>query len=91
MGEDDWADPEGRALAVALDGRMIEDEDGETSPDRFLLLLNAAEAPVTFALPSGRARWRVVLTSGEPDETPELTAERTVTVEGRALLLMQSS
>ena len=61
---EDWQDPSARTLAVALDGRQIEDAEGETTSDRFLLLLNAHYEPVEFAIPPGRAKWDAVLTTG---------------------------
>ena len=51
------AGPPCRALAVALDGRQIEDADGETTDDRFLLLLNAHHEPVKFTVPPGPDAW----------------------------------
>jgi pullulanase/glycogen debranching enzyme len=90
MTAEDWEDPDARALAVALDGRQIEDAEGETTSDRFLLLLNAHDAAVKFTIPSVRAKWEPVLTTGRVEETPKLTA-RTVTLEARSLLLLHSS
>ena len=90
MTVDDWEDPDARALAVALDGRQIEDAEGETTSDRFILLLNAHDEAVKFTIPSVRAQWEPVLTTGRVEETPKLRA-RTVTLEARSLLLMHSS
>jgi isoamylase len=90
MSAQDWQDPFARALAVALDGRQIEDAEGETSSDRFLLLLNAHYEPVRFTIPRGPAKWSAVLTTGKPDETPKLTSRRTITLEARSLLLLHS-
>jgi isoamylase len=91
MHEEDWENPELKSLAVALDGRQIEDADAETSPDRFLLLISSEHEGTVFTLPPGPRDWKVVLGSGEPDETPEVTAERTVAVEARSLLLLHRS
>jgi glycogen operon protein len=90
MAPEDWQDPSAHSLAVALDGRLIEDADGETSSDRFLLLLNAHYEPVTFTIPVGRRGWKAVLTSSGPDDTPQITSTGTITVEPRALLLLHS-
>jgi glycogen operon protein len=94
METSDWQDPHARALAMALDGRRIEDADGGTTQDRFLLLLNGHHQPVEFTIPRGRQAWSAVLTTGEPDETPSLTAKvktkRTITLEARSLLLLHS-
>jgi isoamylase len=88
MTADDWQDPSGKTLAVALDGRQIEDGEGDTSRDRFLLLLNAHHEPVEFAIPPGHAQWHVVLTSGGPDDSPEISPEGTITTDARSLLLL---
>ncbi len=90
MEQPDWENPETNSLAVALDGRHIEDSEGETSRDRYLLLLNAHWEAVEFTIPPGGGHWFVVLTSGEPDETPEVSPERTITLEPRSMLLMHS-
>ena len=86
----DWEDPETNSLAVALDGRHIEDAEGETSRDRYLLLLNAYWEPVEFRIAPGGGHWFTVLTSGEPDETPEISKDRTITVDARSVLLLHS-
>jgi isoamylase len=90
MAEEDWERPETNSLAVALDGRHIEDADGETSRDRYLLLLNAHWEPVQFTIPPGGGHWFTVLTSGEPAETPEIGRDRVVTLQARSLLLLHS-
>ena len=59
MKEEDWQDPHAKTLAVSLDGRQIEDAEGETGSERFLLLLNAHFEPVSSPSPSagGPGRW----------------------------------
>ena len=89
MDADDWQSLATNTLAVALDGRHIEDAEGETSRDRYLLLLNAHWEPVRFALPGGSRHWFAVLTSGEPDSTPEIS-DGTIALDGRTLLLLHS-
>jgi glycogen operon protein len=91
MTAEDWQDPAARALAMAIDGRQIEDSDGETTSDRFLLLLNAHYEPVEFVLPPGRAKWDAVLTTGPIEKTPKLTRRRTVALDARSLLLLHSA
>ena len=90
MQQADWESAETNCLAVALDGRHIEDAEGETSRDRYLLLLNAHWGPVEFCIPPGGGHWFTVLTSGAPDDTPEISPQRTITVEARSLLLLHS-
>jgi glycogen operon protein len=87
MEDPDWQDPDIRTLAVALDGRRVVDDDGATSPDRFLLCINAFWEPVEFTLP-GSPRWHVVLsTSDSPAEELE---SATATVAARSMLLLQT-
>ena len=90
MQPEDWENPETNSLAVALDGRHIEDSDGETSRDRYLLLLNAHWEDVEFTIAPGGGYWFVVLTSGEPGDSPEVGRDRRITVEGRSLMLLHS-
>ncbi|HET9058824.1 MAG TPA: glycogen debranching protein GlgX [Acidimicrobiales bacterium] len=91
MSSEDWQDPQAHALMVALDGRQIEDAEGETSSDRFLLLLNAHYEPVKFSIPPGRAQWQTVLTTGLVEDTPKVTGRRTISVGARSFLLLHSS
>ncbi|HET6873319.1 MAG TPA: glycogen debranching protein GlgX, partial [Acidimicrobiales bacterium] len=89
MQEDDWQSPETNSLAVSLDGRRIEDAEGETSVDHYLLLLNGHWEPVVFTVPRGGAHWFTVLTSGNPGQA-EIKPDRTVELEARSLLLLHS-
>jgi isoamylase len=90
MAPTDWESLPTNSLAVALDGRNIADAEGETSGDRYLLLLNAHWEPVEFTLPGGRRPWFAVLTSGRPGCIPEVTTAPDITLEGRSLLLLHS-
>ena len=90
MTADDWQNPMARTLAVALDGRQIADVEGDTSRDRFLLLLNAHHEPVEFKIPARRGLWKAVLTTGGPDDTPEIGPDGTILLDSRALLLLHS-
>ena len=90
MSADDWQNPMARTLAVALDGRQIADVEGDTSRDRFLLLLNAHHEPVEFKIPARRTVWKAVLTTGGPDDTPEIAPGGTILLDSRALLLLHS-
>jgi isoamylase len=90
MAEDDWSNPEIRALAIALDGRRIEDAEGETNSDRYLLLLNSHWEPVEFTVAPGSGAWFVVLTSTELGDGDFLGTERHMTVEGRSLMLLHN-
>jgi glycogen operon protein len=90
MEEEDWENPETRALAVALNGRRIEDAEGETNYDRYLLLLNSHWEPVEFTIASRGGVWFVVLTSTEPDDTPAMSTDKKIAVAGRSLMLMHN-
>jgi isoamylase len=89
MQEDDWQSPETNSLAVSLDGRRIEDAEGETSVDHYLLLLNGHWEPVVFTIPRGGGHWFTVLTSGDPTQA-EIGSDRTVQLDARSLLLLHS-
>ncbi|GAA0614844.1 glycogen debranching protein GlgX [Sporichthya brevicatena] len=90
MQAEDWQNPIAKTLAVALDGRLIEDADGETTRDRLLLLINAHFEPVEFTIPTGRGSWRVVLTTDDPDPIDPLSAGDVIAVRDRSLLLLHS-
>jgi glycogen operon protein len=87
---EDW-ETSTNALTIALDGRVIEDEEGDIRPDRFLLLLNAHHESIDFTIPPVASAWHAVLTSSELDNSPEATPDRTVTLESRSLLLLHSN
>jgi glycogen operon protein len=91
MTDEDWQNPISKTLAVALDGRQIADEDGDTSRDRFLLLVNAHDEPVEFTIPTGGSTWQVVLTTDDPVEIPPLRAGDAISVCDRSLLLLHST
>jgi glycogen operon protein len=88
MTEEDWQVPHAKTLAVSLDGRQIEDAEGEKGRARFLLLLNAHFEPVKFTTPLGRGDWQVVLTSGEPDDSPSIQRGGRIEVADRSFLLL---
>ena len=92
MSDDDWRDAGSKTLAVALDGRQIEDADGDTSADRFLLLVNAHHEPVDFTVPTGgRRRWQVVLTTDDPDPIEPVSGGDVLSVRDRTILLLRTS
>jgi glycogen operon protein len=90
MSDDDWHNPIAKTLAVALDGRLIEDEEGDTSRDRLLLLINAHYEPVEFTIPVGRGPWSVVLTTDDPDPIPPVSAGDVLPVRDRSMLLLHN-
>jgi glycogen operon protein len=70
MAEDEWKNPELRFLGLRLAGDAVEDVDerGERiTDDTLLILFNANDGPVRFALPAcpPGQRWRLVLDTRE--------------------------
>jgi glycogen operon protein len=97
MSTADWRDPEVRALAIRLSGQEMEEVDAQGAPltdDTFLILLNAGPDPVHFVLPDchpGEGWEPVVDTAVAPAGLlPLLEAGGTVSVVGRALLLLRA-
>jgi glycogen operon protein len=88
MGPADWESPDNHSLAVALDGRQIEDADGETSRDRYLLLLNGHWDPVAFSIRTGGGHWFTVLSSADPAAEETVWSGGTMEVPGRSLVLL---
>jgi isoamylase len=91
MVEADWQDPSAKTLAISLDGRQIEDAEGDADGERFLVLLNAHYEPVTFTLPLGHPDWRIVLSSVEPSEAPAVPDGNILEVADRSFLLLMAT
>ncbi|HSM19129.1 MAG TPA: glycogen debranching protein GlgX [Hyphomicrobiales bacterium] len=88
MAEEDWHDPAAKALATML--------AAETEPV-MLLLFNAAEEPVEFALPElpGASRWRVLVDTAQETGRPEanknnLPPDEPVTLIARAAMVLEA-
>jgi glycogen operon protein len=67
MTQADWANPESRALGMLLLGKQLAERDDRGAPledDDLLLLLNAGEEAVEFALPG--AGWQLLLDTATP-------------------------
>ncbi len=90
MVEADWQDASAKTLAISLDGRQIEDAEGDKDGERFLVLLNAHYEPVTFTLPPGHSDWQIVLSSVEPSEAPSVQDGNVLTVADRSFLLLMA-
>ncbi|MGZ5384921.1 MAG: hypothetical protein ACXWH0_13170, partial [Acidimicrobiia bacterium] len=58
MTEGDWKSGFARSLAV-----LIDDPDSADPTEKFYLMLNAADEPMTFVLPAGS--WELALSAGE--------------------------
>jgi isoamylase len=96
MAPADWDSGFGQAIAVFLNGSGIHSPDLHGKPvvdDNFLLLFNAANEPVDFALPDDEyaASWEVVVdtdvAAGHPDS---LAAGATLTLEGRSTKVLRA-
>jgi glycogen operon protein len=67
MTQADWTNPESRALGMLLLGKQLAERDDRGAPledDDLLLLLNAGEEAVEFALPG--AGWQLLLDTATP-------------------------
>ncbi|HEY0870053.1 MAG TPA: glycogen debranching protein GlgX [Acidothermaceae bacterium] len=92
MSDDDWQDGGRRALTVALDRRRIQDADGDTTRDRFLLFVNGHDHPLDFTIPpGGHHDWRVVLTTGSPEPVGPVKSGDNLSVRDRSMLLLHSA
>ena len=91
MADQDWQDPSAKTLAISLDGRLIEDAEGDWDGERFLVLINAHFEPVAFTIPGQRSGWEIVLSSLEPAETPALRDGNVLDVPDRSFLLLMAA
>jgi isoamylase len=89
MQEQDWDGPP--VLAVGLDGRHIEDIDGETTDERLLLLVNAHHEAVEFTVPGRSASWSEVLSTDPGTDPGDVRSGQVRTLEPRTLVVLQRS
>jgi len=99
MADEDWDDPEAKALQVRLSGEaglMHLTARGEQEPDdSFLLLLNAAHEDVPFRLSREEdgCRWDVLVNTANDDGAPDASfapgAEVAVTARSLWLLILR--
>ena len=87
MQEQDWDGPP--VLAVGLDGRHIEDAEGETSDERFLVLVNAHHEGVDFTVPGRNATWSEVLSTDPGTDPGDVHAGDVRSLESRTLVVLQ--
>ena len=77
MSEEDWNNPGTRSFGVFLAGRGIDDVDEEGRPlvdDDLLLLINASDRDLTFALPvssESAEPWRLEVDTADDDSNEE--------------------
>jgi glycogen operon protein len=95
MTEEDWEAGFAKSLATYLNGNGIRtmDERGEpVTDDCYYLVFNAWHEPIEFTLPSSdyAPSWRMVLDTAELGEVEptEHKAGETITVEGRAVVVL---
>jgi isoamylase len=95
MTEEDWDAGYAKSLAVYLNGHGIRSTDERGEPvldDCFFLAFNANHDPIEFTLPPSEyaQSWTVVLDTAETAEVEpvELKPGETVTVEGRAIVVL---
>jgi isoamylase len=93
MTEENWHDPQARALGVMIDGRSEANGPRKDARDATLLLiLNAHHDVVPFTLPAvaGGARWTLVVDTNRPDlaEPVPFPFGQDYEVTGRSLLLL---
>jgi glycogen operon protein len=95
--QEDWQDPENRALAMFLAGRGVDDVDDDGRPlvdDNLLLLVNGHVGDVEFALPhlgAVREPWEVLIDTA--DDALRMTLDPEVTkleLAGRSLVLLRA-
>jgi isoamylase len=89
----DWRNPDARVLGMLIDGAATDevDERGHAvSGDTLLLVLNAGDTPVSFALPAlpGEAKIWVTMVDTARDEVAVVNAT-TLDVEAHALMLVR--
>ena len=99
MTEDDWQASYAKSVAVFLNGAAISEPDPRGDPvtdDKFLLLFNAGDEPITFTLPEAKLSgdWEVVVDTvsprGDPADAIGFLPRTKVEVAGRAVVVLRS-
>ena len=83
LSPEDWNNPAGKALVMR---RAERTEDGAIR--LLLLLLNAAEKPMSFRLPDPAASYRVLLDSADPESTRRDLEDGRIEVQDRSAILL---
>ncbi|MBV9044185.1 MAG: glycogen debranching protein GlgX [Alphaproteobacteria bacterium] len=84
LSEEDWKNPEGRALVAR---RAAKRADGKI--EVLALLLNGGEEAMEFSLPQ-ELDWRLLLDSAEPDKPEAALKDAAYTVEAHACAILAS-
>ncbi|GGL92865.1 glycogen debranching protein GlgX [Nakamurella endophytica] len=96
MSQQDWDSGFGRSIAVFLNGNGIRGMDrrgARVVDDSFLLMFNAHDEPLDFALPSeeyGPSWETVVNTAGLPDPNDPMKAGEHVSVAGKGVVVLRA-
>ena len=95
MTEEEWHDPETRAVAIRLDGREIGEVDGFGTPivdDHLLIILNASPDTVRFRVPETlrTGDWHVRIDTCEA-LPPDIGSHSEIDVPGRSLIVLSQS
>ena len=83
LSPEDWNNPAGKALVMR---RAERTEDGAIR--LLVLLLNAAEKPLSFRLPDPVASYRVLLDSADPESTRRDLEDGRIEVQDRSAVLL---
>ncbi|GGF33892.1 glycogen operon protein GlgX homolog [Marmoricola endophyticus] len=94
MADEDWDDPEEKAIGMWLNGQGIVGPDERGQPvvdDHFLLYFNAAAEDATLTLPPEEyaAAWDVVLHTGGSPGTEPLQAGTAATIAAFSMLVLR--
>jgi glycogen operon protein len=97
MHEEDWTNPETRALGLRLAGEAIDEVDERGNrivDDTLLILLTAHHEPVPFVLPTHppEQRWELVLDTREATGTrdiPPMPGGEVYELEARSLAMLR--
>jgi glycogen operon protein len=95
MTDADWTSGRARSIGVGLVGNRLEEVDEQGQPvqgDTLVLLLNAADAPVTYHAPKGGERtvWECLVDTSRPEERSALIEGTTsYTLAPHSLALMR--
>jgi glycogen operon protein len=81
----DWDNPDGHSFTALIDGRSFD------SSQSILLMMNAYWQDVAFTLPAASSgQWSVILDTSSEDGTPNFTAQPTIQVGARSVVVART-